>query len=519
MHALNPRKLPTLRQLKHLPKILSSRERQLFGGAAAATAGSLLVLAVLFYLINFNPVPISGGEYTEGLIGAPQYVNPLLSQTNDVDSDLARLIFVGLVAYDKNLQLVPDLAERWEIDSAQTTYTFVLRDNLVWHDGQPLTADDVVFTVQSVQDPDFKSPLLVSLRGVEVKKIDGKTINFILPEPYPDFLEVLTFGLLPEHIWGEIPPLNANLTEYNLKPVGAGPWQFKALAKDRLGNIKSYTLVPNQSYHGQKPYLKKLTFKFYPDFETGVQALKNDSIEGLSFLPKELKKELIGQKNFNQYNFSLPQYTAIFFNQKQNAALADSNIRRALALAIDKPAILSEALQLEGEIIDGPILPGFSASSGELPKIAYSPDESNSLLDAAGWKRITPEQYAELVASQASKLPPPPIRRSLPLNHHPHHHRKRPYQSRPSTASAARQSSPLRSRPLTSRKTSRRPSWCVPSGRRSASKLTSILSTAAKSAATLSNRAATRRCSSALSSAQTPTRTRSGTRRKSKTPG
>ncbi|OGY51112.1 MAG: hypothetical protein A2951_03190 [Candidatus Buchananbacteria bacterium RIFCSPLOWO2_01_FULL_56_15] len=366
----------------------------------AALVGSLIFIAGSFYLQNFIPVPVAGGEYTEGLIGAPQYANPLLSQTNDVDSDLARLIFSGLVAYDKSLELAPDLAERWEIDEAQTTYTFVLRENLRWHDGQPLTADDVVFTVKSIQDPDFKSPLLVSLRGVEVKKIDDRTVSFSLPEAYPDFLEVMTFGLLPEHIWGEIPPVNANLTEYNLRPVGAGPWQFKSLTKDRLGNIRSYTLVPNPYYYGSKPFLEKLTFKFYPDFQTGIQALKNNSIEGLSFLPKDLKKDLAGLKNLNQYSLALPQYTAVFFNQKENESLATKDVRQALALAIDKPAILSQALQLEGEIIDGPILPGSTDAGNNLPKIAYDPTQASALLDQAGWKQITPLEYADWLARQ-----------------------------------------------------------------------------------------------------------------------
>ena len=390
-----------MRQLKHLPKVLSAQEQRLFRGAVTALVSSLVFITLSFYLQNFIPVPVAGGEYTEGLIGAPQYANPLLSQTNDVDSDLARLIFSGLVAYDKDLELVPDLAERWEIDEAQTTYTFVLRENLRWHDGTPLTADDVVFTVKSIQDPDFRSPLLVSLRGVEVKKIDDRTVSFTLPDAYPDFLEVLTFGLLPEHLWGEIPPVNANLTEYNLRPIGAGPWQFKSLTKDRLGNIKSYTLVPNPYYHGTKPYLEKLTFKFYPDFQTGIQALKNNSIEGLSFLPKDLKKDLAGLKNLNQYSLALPQYTAVFFNQKENEALATKDVRQALALAIDKPAILSQALQLEGEIIDGPILPGLADAGNDLPKIAFDPAQATALLDAAGWKQITAQQYADWLASQA----------------------------------------------------------------------------------------------------------------------
>jgi peptide/nickel transport system substrate-binding protein len=293
---LNQTKIPKPRQLKYLFKVLNPREQKLFLAAAGILVLSTVALAGFFYLDNFIPVPTVGGEYTEGLIGAPQYINPLLSQTNDVDSDITHLIFSGLLRFDSELRLVPDLAERWSVNDDQTQYIFVIRDQVTWHDGQPLTADDIIFTVRSIQDTEFKSPLLVSLRGVQVEKRDERTVIFTLPEAYPAFFEVLTFGILPEHIWGEIPAINANLTEYNLKPIGSGPWKFKSLTKDRLGNIKSYVLEPNPTYYGPQPYLEKITFKFYADFDPAVAALKSNAVEGISFLPKKWKKEVSSKK-------------------------------------------------------------------------------------------------------------------------------------------------------------------------------------------------------------------------------
>lgn len=399
IHSLNQKKIPSLKQIKYLPHVLNPKQRLIIKGLIVLIAVSLIFLTSNFYLRNFLPTPTVGGEYVEGLIGAPQYINPLLSQTNDVDSDISRLIFSGLLRYDKEFQLVPELTQSWQEGEDKKTYTFVLKPDLKWHDGQALTADDVIFTFQSLKDPDFKSPLLISFRGVEIEKVDEQTIKFILPEIYPAFLEVLTVGILPEHIWGEIPPINANLTEYNLKPIGSGTWKFKSLAKDRLGNIKSYTLVPNPDYYGPKPYLEKITFKFYPDFETGVSALKSHSVEGLSFLPKELKTELNGQKNLNYYSFYLPQYTAIFFNQKQNEILKDQAVRKALALGVDKSKILTEALQLEGEIIDGPILPvDITLSPDKI--INFDANKANQTLEEAGWKQITPEAYLEFIKKQ-----------------------------------------------------------------------------------------------------------------------
>lgn len=400
VHSLNTKKIPSPRQLRYLPKVLEQHEKRNILISVIVIIVALAFIGSRFYYTNFLPTPIAGGEYTEGLFGAPQFINPLLAQTNDVDTDLSRLLFSGLVQYDKNLQIIPDLAERWQIDGDGTIYTFTLRNDALWHDGQAVTADDVIFTVKSIQDPEFKSPLAASMRGISVEKIDATTIRFTLPpEPYPNFLEAVTFGILPQHIWGDIPPINANLTEYNIKPIGSGAWQFKTLTKDRLGNIKSYTLAPFPEYYGKQPYLEKLTFRFYPqDFPSGVEALNRNAIEGLSFLPKEFKKDVSTLKNIKLYSFSLPQYTAVFFNQKQNEDLAERSVRQALALAIDKPQILTEALQLEGEIIDSPLLPVEVTS--QATQTEFNIEQANELLDEADWQRYTPEEYRQLLIEQ-----------------------------------------------------------------------------------------------------------------------
>ncbi len=405
VHSLNPKKIPSLKQLKYFPEVLDKKEKRNLNVLIGLIIASVVTILGTFYFSNFIPVPTSGGEYVEGLIGAPQYINPLLSQTNDVDADISHLIFSGLLKYDKNLQLTPDLADHWTMSEDKKTYTVVMRDNLTWQDGQPLTVEDLLFTYQSIKDPDFKSPLLVSFRGVEIEKVDSKTIKFTLPEPFPAFADVLTVGILPEHIWGEIPALNANLTEYNIKPIGSGAWQLKNLIKDKLGNIKSYTLVPNANYYGKKPYIQQLTFKFYPDFSSATEALKNNSIEGISFLPKELRHQLTEQRNLKYYTFNLPQYTAVFFNQKQNEVLKDKSIRQALAAGIDKEKILTEALDLNGDSIDAPLLP-LDVTVSPDKKLHYDQALANKTLDDAGWTKITAAQYHDLLKAQAASSTP-----------------------------------------------------------------------------------------------------------------
>lgn len=405
VYSLHGKKIPSAKQLKYLPQMLDPHQRLIIIGALGIALVSAIALLIIFFNRNFDRVPADGGDYTGGLIGAPQYINPLLAQ-NDVDIDLSRLIFSGLMKYNKDLKVVPDLAERYEVSEDHKVYTFVLRENARWHDGEPVTAEDIIFTFESIQNTDFRSPLIISFRGVAIEKIDERTVRFTLSQPYPSFLEVLTAGILPEHLWREISPINANLTEYNIKPVGSGPWMFETLSKDRLGNIKTYNLKPNFAYYDQKPHLQHLTFKFYPDFVSAVEALKNHSVEGISFLPKELKPQLASQKSLYTYSFYLPQYTAIFFNQKKLDALRDKNVRQALALGIDKQRILADALELEGEIIQSPLLP-VAITLQDDKVLNFRPNQANKLLDDAGWKRISQDEYKAFKFSQLTSSSSP----------------------------------------------------------------------------------------------------------------
>lgn len=383
--SLTKSRLPNLKQLKYLPRVLSGGERKAIKIFSGIIFVCLIVLGVTTYFRNTKEAPAFGGEYTEGLVGSPRYLNPLLAQTNDIDLDLSSLIFSGLFKHNQNLELVPDLASSYEISADGKVYTIYLRKDAKWHNGENFTADDVVFTLDMIHNPEFRSPLLPIFRGIKLEKIDDYTVKFTLLEPYAPFLENLTFGILPGHLWANIPPANANLAEYNIKPIGTGPFQFKSLTKDKSGNIRSYTLASDETFYDQKTYLKKITFKFYPDFESAVEALKSKEIEGLSYLPKEFKGT-IKNKDLQYYSFNLPQYTALFFNPKNNDNIKDKIIRQALANGIDRNKIISEALKGDGQKIDSPILPNFLGFNPDIKKYNFDPDAANSLLDQAGWK-------------------------------------------------------------------------------------------------------------------------------------
>jgi len=384
--SLSKKKLPQWRQFKQLPKILTKNEFLIIKISAAI----ILIIAISLFYIDYyqklTTLPKAGGEFSEALIGSPLYINPILAQSHiDADQDLSTLIFSGLLKYDKNLELVPDLAEKYEISEDQKTYTFYLKDNAKWHDGQKLTASDVVFTILSIQNPDFKSPLFRSFEGVKVEKVDDYTVKFTLSEPYAAFLNVLTVGILPQHLWYDIPPLSAKLAVYNQKPIGSGPYKFKSLIKEKSGVIKAYTLEKNKNYYAQEPYIDKIVFKFYPDYDTAINALNNKEVQNLSYLPKEYLEKNKNKREINLYNINLSQYTAIFFNQKNNEFLKDKDIREALSYAIDKNKIIEDVLQNQGQIIDGPILPGFLGYNTDIKKYEYNPEKAVELLANNGW--------------------------------------------------------------------------------------------------------------------------------------
>ncbi|MBU1148520.1 hypothetical protein KKI23_00340 [Patescibacteria group bacterium] len=393
---------PSWTQMKFVSQYLSDLEKQIVKITGLVILVAIIALAVSLYQQHIEKIPRAGGNYVEGLIGAPQFINPILAQVNDVDMDISRLVFSGLLKYDQNQNLVPDLATNYEISEDQKTYTFYLRDNIRWHDDVDFTVDDIIFTLQSIQDTEYNSPLLTSFAGVGITRVDDFTLILQLDEPFAPFLSSLTFGILPAHLWNEIPPMNIQFTEYNKKPIGTGPFQFTQLSRDAQGNIKSYTLERNENYFEQKPYLEEITFRFYPDFESAINALNNNQIEGVSYVPQEVKQMIKGGDNHNFHSMRLPQYTAIFFNQKSNSILANDSVRQAMALAIDKAKIVNEALGGEGEIIHGPILPSFTGYHPDIKKYDFDPIRAQELLEEDGWELV--EENGEQIRKKDDQI-------------------------------------------------------------------------------------------------------------------
>lgn len=399
---------PRLKQIGHVPKLLSPRERQVVRWCLLAALVGVLWLAGAAIGRYRVQVPAVGGAYTEAVVGSPQLVNPIFAPVNDVDRDLTRLIFSGLMRYDERQALIPDLAVGYEVSEDKKTYTFQLRADVVWHDGAPFTAADVVFTIQTIQNHLVNSPLLVSFQGVEVAALDEHQVRFVLPEPFAPFLSSLTTGILPEHVWFDVPPERVRFHRQNIQPVGTGPFMFKKLTKDETGYIHTYELSRFDRFYRTPAYLASVTFRFFSEFDGpngAIQALRGQRVEGLNFVPHDLR-EKAERKHLTLHTLQLPQYTALFFNQEQQPALKQSVLRSALTQALDKERLLREALQDDGQIIHSPILPGFPGYAAEAEKISYNVAAANELLDKS-WKRLTAEEYrrqreAELIKERAA---------------------------------------------------------------------------------------------------------------------
>ncbi|MFA6096121.1 MAG: peptide ABC transporter substrate-binding protein [Candidatus Paceibacterota bacterium] len=344
-------------------------------------------LAITYYLNNTKEAPDYGGEYVEGMVGQPRFINPVLAQTNDIDSDLSTLIYSGLMKIDEKGNLVNDIAERYEISEDKLVYTFYLKKGVKWHDGKDLTADDVIFTLQTIQNKDFNSPLRTNWKGIRAEKIDDHAIKFTLKNAYSPFLNNLTFGILPKHLWEFIGSGNFPLAEYNLtKPVGSGPYKFKQFSKDKSGRINSIELASNENYYFKEPYIKKVIIKFFQNEDEIISAFNRREIKGINYILPSSRKNIVDSENTNIYRLNIPRYFAIFFNQTKSKPLSDKAVRIALAHAVDRKKLVDEVYSGEGVIVDSPIPSQIMGSNPDVKTYEYSAEEAKNILENAGWK-------------------------------------------------------------------------------------------------------------------------------------
>lgn len=376
--SLNPKKL------LYLPRLLNAREKKIILALFLATVISGTIFFSRIYVRFTVPIAKIGASYTEGVIGDPHTVNPLFA-SRDTDRSLARLIFSSLLTYDANGMIQKDLAESYEMSLDGKTYTVRLKKNAVWHDGKPLTAEDVFFTIKLTQNPLYKSPLRANWQGVQVETIDQHTIRFSLRIPYAPFIENLTIGIIPKHLWESITSEQLPLHELSIKPIGSGPYQFYDLQQNADGSISSYTLVRNKTYYREGPYLKTMTFIFFQNEDEVMAAWRKGTIDG--FGPASAKHiPDLETKNASVYSIRMPRLFGIFFNDQKAPALQEKAVREAIARAIDKSRIAELGASGGAAPIDDPLPANFGDGEHREPLFAYDPETSRQILENAGWK-------------------------------------------------------------------------------------------------------------------------------------
>lgn len=389
-------------RLRAASHALSKRERFLFWLFAIALGVGVLWAGVLLYLRKTTVVPAFGGVYIEGVVGSPRFINPVLGGSSEADRALEAILFAGLFKPDHQGGVIPELAESVDISQNKKSYTVTLKKNLVWHDGRPLTADDVLFTIEIIKNPELRNPLAPNWQGVNVEKISGTTLRFTIPTPYEGFLNSLSFGIVPKHLWGEIPPQNFPFEDLNLKPIGAGPYRFKNLKRDTRGAIAQYTLVANRNYSGPGPYLDTVVIRFFQTYDDAILALKKKEIHGLAGIPPENARAVTSASSMKILRPVIPRYFAVFLNI-ESQLFQDINVRAALSHATDKKKLIAAVLRGEAKEISSPIVPGLPGAADTTD--LYDPEEARRLISLAGWKENPEDRMWEKRLSSRDKNP------------------------------------------------------------------------------------------------------------------
>lgn len=374
-----------------------------------AAAASLFWSLRGFYYSMTVAKPAAGGNYAEGLLGQPNYINPLLAH-QETDLALVRLVFSGLYKYDNNGQLVPDLADGQPLVSPdQKQYTINLKHDALWHNGKQVTADDVVYTIQTLKDSQYKSPLRSLWLATSVEKIDDFSVKFTTKDISAPFRQNLTQPILPKSLWSRVDPQNFILSSLNLEAVGSGPYAIREIKKLPSGKIQEINLESYAQYYGGRAKISRLTLEFYDQENDLLNALHSGQIQGFGFMP--LGSSLFLDKNqaqYNIYSLPLPQYQVIFFNLG-NKILGDANVRKALAAGVNRRQIIEQAFKGNALSPSSPLQFG---QNGVPESMEPDTELAKKLLEDSGWKidsktnfRTKKNQILELNLATNDSLP------------------------------------------------------------------------------------------------------------------
>ena len=348
----------------------------------------ILSVSSFVYYRNTEVGPAEGGTYTEGLLGAPRFLNPVYSQKSEADKDLTEIIYAGLMRYDEENKPTPYLADSIETEDNRE-FNIILREDIYWSDGEKITADDVIFTIEKIQNRNIQSPLRISWEGVRTERVSEKELNLFLENSSPLFIEKLTLKPIPEHLWSEVDSDDFQFSEYNLDPVSSGAYKVDQIIQEE--NKKEVKLVRNPHYFEKEAYIENLNFKF---FDSERELLESrDELDGFA-LPS-IKNEV--NSSFSSYKYRLPRYFALFFNLER----FNEETRKALRMATDKESILDSIDNVNR--VNSPIIPDFYGLPE--PEVDYELDreEALSLFKEEGYE-LSDEGKLEIVTREETSF-------------------------------------------------------------------------------------------------------------------
>lgn len=378
----------------------------------------LVVLGAMVALPRPRPAPAAPAPspgvslpppdvYREGVVGTPESITPVTARSR-VERLLVGLVFSGLVQVGPEDGLEPDLAASWTADEEGRTWTFRLRPDATWQDGQPVTAGDVVYTVDVLKSPDATGASAASWAEVEVEAVDELTVRFTLATPIGGFLAALTQPLLPSHLLAGIPYADLATSSFARLPVGTGPYALTELDAEGAVLVPATSLqpppepppapsadslatpFPSPLAGRPRPYLDRIEIRFFPDPGTLAAALRSGEVDGASGLPPDLAADLARLDGVDRLAYPTTTLATILLNLRaDHPELRDARVRRALLAALDLDALVSGPLDGEGRRADALVPPGsWAYDPGAVDPVAFDRKAAAALLTQAGWTRI-----------------------------------------------------------------------------------------------------------------------------------
>ena len=326
-------------------------------------------------------------DFHRSMSSSPTRLNPLLA-TDSASAMITDWIFDGLVRFDKNATIVPDLAERWEFEDNRTLL-FHLRRGVRWHDGKPFTARDVKFTYDFMNSKKVVTPYKSDFKEVEsVEAVDDYTVRVRYHQPYFKALSIWMMGMLPEHLWkGEKDPMRSRL---NKLPVGTGPYKMEK----PFGINERIVLDANEAYFRHPPFIRRQIYHYIGDPSTEFMMLKAGKLDIGGLSPLQLTRQVGAafREKFAIYEQPSQSYTYLGFNLRKGP-FTDPRVRRALSLAIDRQEIIDLLFFSHGSPCYGPFMPGSHVYPKAFVPEKYDPERAKALLKEAGYDAGHPLEF------------------------------------------------------------------------------------------------------------------------------